>query len=56
MRTYQLILTQINILKGVCDNDIHTIQNVRNIGSIIHSYVARAIFMLFYDDGDTEYE
>ena len=27
-----------------------------NIGVIIHFYVARETFMLFYDDGDTEPE
>ena len=56
MSTYRLIFTHINISKGLWDNYIHTLQKVRNVGVIIHTTVARAIFLLFYDDQDTKSE
>ena len=56
MRIYQLIFTHKNIPKALWDNDIHTIIVRENIVVIIHIYGDKAIFLLFYDDQDTEYK
>ena len=54
MRIYQLIFTHKNIPKALWDNDIHTIIVRENIVVIIHIYGDKAIFLLFYDDQDTD--
>ena len=56
MRIYQLIFTHKNIPKALWDNDIHTLKIRENIVVIIHIYGDKAIFLLFYDDQDTEYK
>ena len=56
MGTSQPILTNINVSKGLCYNDIILYKMWKNIVVIIHFYVARAISLLLYDDGDTDYE
>ena len=54
MSTYKPIFTHKIISKALWDNDIHTIQNEKKIVVILHIYVTRAIYLLFYDDQDIE--
>ena len=54
MRISKIILTHKNISKALWDNDIHTIQNEKKIVVILHIYVTRATYLLFYDDQDIE--
>ena len=44
------------VSKSLWDNDGDTQQYGRKIVVIIHIYVARAIFLLFYDNKDTKSE
>ena len=49
----QLIFTHKNIPKNIWDNNIHTLQNGRNIVITLHIYGDISIFLLFNDDQDT---
>ena len=54
MISSELIFIYKYISKTIWDNDIHILNNGENIAVIIRIYGARAMFILFYDDQDTE--
>ena len=54
MISSELIFIHKYISKTIWDNDIHILNNGENIAVIIRIYGARAMFILFYDDQDTE--
>ena len=41
-------------IKDPCDNDIHTLKNGVKIGLILHITVVVDIFLIFYDDKNTD--